>query len=931
MLKDVIAHEPHLFTSEEMNCFLLYATLSSNAKYLFIRLCLRKSDQWLRLDDLRYQDELGDNIASSLDELCRAAGRLKECLVKQEEQEIIDLDRTFDPTDCKAGPSSVKIEDTEGVDDLSVFVVDHNSASLVELLECLRQTELREVAKDFKIKTQQNRNLLISQILTKASKQTTIETFFRPICKHKGSRPIESGQLHSSETPQERRLREVIMKILRKCVRINSSVFSLFRRVNLVYFRCTQHTPNLLTASILAFARKRFYPAYEHTRTSDIWATRDALLAYERALEYAAKLDALLEGHTSSIARARSTFSQTPALTITSNSNAEEGSPMKRTGGMHQGSEMGFADGGKDRLSPREQAAKEVVKLVFDDGLYSEWQTLIAVKGEEGARSNGRDRFHHGYILTRLVAKGFEALHVLKEYERELEVLQALLSQRRWRRGRRGSWYDQRALILMEKFDKDDAEAMYYAMDAVVEALEDPDVHLMYRPKLQRRLQRLEKCLRIPLPERHTCEGVLQKHTEIFVEGERVRNRTTGMHLDATGSIAFAAPEMPGKQSQLSFVVTKSPHMQRKGRAATPAKEKVPVEVKLMLCLCRSFADFFPLGGIQQKGKSIWVGKDREQVNVETLALEDYQNRGYKGYHSEGRIVRTLFGLLFWDVLFAPIPGAFETPYQSAPLDIADDTFFFTRQELIKARLSEIEEGKAREILEAVDDQHREKKTWCVGVQWDIFERQDLIEIIDCFEGRSLAIICRLFCEEYARRCSGLPDLLIWNHERRECKFVEVKGPGDSLQENQKLWIDVLLRANVPVEVCRVVERGQTPTRSAKRGRPRKLRTPRVVNSDTETEYAPESEEDELNESQYDMSDVLTVGFTRTHLTRVGAKRALEEVDDDDTLPGPSDVKRARTSPLTLTSPSSSQTSSRMKVEVVIKTPSPKKRKSEDP
>lgn len=32
--------------------------------------------------------------------------------------------------------------------------------------------------------------------------------------------------------------------------------------------------------------------------------------------------------------------------------------------------------------------------------------------------------------------------------------------------------------------------------------------------------------------------------------------------------------------------------------------------------------------------------------------------------------------LLFWDIIFAPIPGVFETPYQTAPLDMRSDAFY---------------------------------------------------------------------------------------------------------------------------------------------------------------------------------------------------------------------------------------------------------------
>ena len=49
-----------------------------------------------------------------------------------------------------------------------------------------------------------------------------------------------------------------------------------------------------------------------------------------------------------------------------------------------------------------------------------------------------------------------------------------------------------------------------------------------------------------------------------------------------------------------------------------------------------------------------------------------------------------------------------------------------------------------------------------------------------------------------------MPDLIVWNIDTKECKFVEVKGPGDSLQENQKvstLW--ALISQDVIQFFCR--------------------------------------------------------------------------------------------------------------------------------
>jgi Fanconi-associated nuclease 1 len=104
----------------------------------------------------------------------------------------------------------------------------------------------------------------------------------------------------------------------------------------------------------------------------------------------------------------------------------------------------------------------------------------------------------------------------------------------------------------------------------------------------------------------------------------------------------------------------------------------------------------------------------------------------------------TIFALIFWDILFADIPGAFETSYQTAPLDLAEETFYYARKEMIDTRLEEIKCGKAREILESHDDAHREKNTWCVGVQWDICHKQDLVEIVEvsipCLEIHHLTV-----------------------------------------------------------------------------------------------------------------------------------------------------------------------------------------------
>ena len=80
--------------------------------------------------------------------------------------------------------------------------------------------------------------------------------------------------------------------------------------------------------------------------------------------------------------------------------------------------------------------------------------------------------------------------------------------------------------------------------------------------------------------------------------------------------------------------------------------------------------------------------------------------------------------------MFANIPGALETPFQDAPLDLCEDTFYYARKDLIEARLREIRDGKGPQILQQHDEQYREKETWCIGLSWDLCGREDLVDIV---------------------------------------------------------------------------------------------------------------------------------------------------------------------------------------------------------
>jgi Fanconi-associated nuclease 1 len=214
-------------------------------------------------------------------------------------------------------------------------------------------------------------------------------------------------------------------------------------------------------------------------------------------------------------------------------------------------------------------------------------------------------------------------------------------------------------------------------------------------------------------------------------------------------------------------------------------------------------------------GKSSWVsgvsdedGKTRA-VNVEDITLEHFNELGWKGFHCEGSALTTLYGLLFFDIIFSNVPGVFKNAYQTAPLDYGSESFYSNRKKSIDDRLVMIE-SEFDKTLEMIRECWTENhKVQCVGVNWELCELDEIICIAKGL-GTNLSKILGVMAK-FVKRRSGLPDLLLYREEEDGAvvvKMVEVKGPGDSLMSHQSVWIGLLLEMGVDVSVCKVVEAG---------------------------------------------------------------------------------------------------------------------------
>ena len=234
--------------------------------------------------------------------------------------------------------------------------------------------------------------------------------------------------------------------------------------------------------------------------------------------------------------------------------------------------------------------------------------------------------------------------------------------------------------------------------------------------------------------------------------------------------------------------------------------------------------------------------------SVEELVLGHFREQGYtEGLHREGTVVNTLFGLFFWDVIYAPVADVFRSPHQAAPLDL-DYDFYETRKDLMEARLAEMRtwsDTQAEEELQLAWGRHHGRSS---VVSWDVFrDAPHAASLVRCLGLGVVAGICERLAKDHRFTRSGFPDLVVWQPEARRARVVEVKGPNDRLSTKQILWIEFLIAAGATAEVCHVQAVGQKKIQRSPRKSPLKkspVKSPKASPAKSPTKGSPEDKED---------------------------------------------------------------------------------------
>lgn len=191
-----------------------------------------------------------------------------------------------------------------------------------------------------------------------------------------------------------------------------------------------------------------------------------------------------------------------------------------------------------------------------------------------------------------------------------------------------------------------------------------------------------------------------------------------------------------------------------------------------------------------------------EPRQVEAAALSYYKASGWRGIHAENVIVQTLFGLVFWDIIFADVNGAFIHPFQRGPRDLSSPSFYRRRRALIQRRLKSLvcyPDAVTARIKRVLLSKHGIANPF-VPWKW-----QQLNEVVNWFERIPVATWQHIFEQlafDVKNNRSGFPDL--WLYQDGEVKLVEVKGPGDALRPNQEQWLRRLAKCGLSIEVLHV-------------------------------------------------------------------------------------------------------------------------------
>jgi hypothetical protein len=175
---------------------------------------------------------------------------------------------------------------------------------------------------------------------------------------------------------------------------------------------------------------------------------------------------------------------------------------------------------------------------------------------------------------------------------------------------------------------------------------------------------------------------------------------------------------------------------------------------------------------------------------------------GGKVRYVENGLINALFGLLCWPAIFAPVAGAFFHDFHHGPVDLESGHFYRRRRRQFEDCLSNLDSDC---YVEVIWNAFRHK--WGIRspfVRWHHLDKTLVQWALACFPAAHLRLWFEWIIRDVKENRAGFPDLVQFWPEEGRYRLIEVKGPGDRVQDNQRRLLEYCVSHRMPVSICYV-------------------------------------------------------------------------------------------------------------------------------
>jgi len=192
---------------------------------------------------------------------------------------------------------------------------------------------------------------------------------------------------------------------------------------------------------------------------------------------------------------------------------------------------------------------------------------------------------------------------------------------------------------------------------------------------------------------------------------------------------------------------------------------------------------------------------ESHRATPERGAAALYERQGWVAQHAENTPWRTLFGLLFWDIVYDGDTARLHNAFERMPGALRDGSFYRANRDAVEARLALLDRPDAAmaALLSTVAERYG---TLTPLFRWypDMVER--MRPLLYHAPPGALATVLRVMAADYRGRKDGFPDLML--HRDGALRLIEIKAEGDQIRRNQLVQLELLREAGFDVAINRV-------------------------------------------------------------------------------------------------------------------------------